>query len=301
MKVATIDNSIFADLCRTITWQFDNATNLIGIIMAYYKNDVEQPGIIKGFYDQSTNQFWSDVLRGTIDISTADDFGLAIWGKLLNCPRVTIKKNLAVGIVDDTILPKELYRKLLIGRFRMLNKNASVEAYCDYIDEVYDGEVKVIDNHDMSITFEATDNLDALTKEFVTNFPEVAFVYPSGVKDNVDAAGLVFGFDGQNTNRASSDPEIGNLDRSNFIWKSPSFSIKTANVTLIGSYQYTGNPIRPIPSQVSIVVDGATKSLTNGTDFICEWATNVEKGTGILVITGIGKYKDVIYRTFQIV
>lgn len=300
MKVATIDNSIFADLCRTITWQFDNATNLIGIIMAYYKNDVEQPGIIKGFYDQSTNQFWNDVLRGTIDISTADDFGLAIWGKLLNCPRVTIKKNLAVGIVEDTILPKELYRKLLIGRFRMLNKNASVEAYCDYIDEVYDGEVKVIDNHDMSITFEATDDLDALTKEFVTNFPEVAFVYPSGVKDNTEATGLVFGFDGQNTGRIEGDPEVGMLDRCSFIWKQPGYSIKTANVSLLGQYSYTGNPIRPIPN-ITISRAGTTMTLTNGTDFICEWATNVQKGTGIILITGIGKFKDSIYRTFQIV
>lgn len=301
MKVATIDNSIFSDLCRTITWQYDQASNLIGIIMAYYQGSIPQPGIIKGFFDQSTNQFWTNFATSFGNIETADDFGLSIWGKILNCPRVTIKKNLSVGITEDTILPKELYRKLLRGRFRMLNTNASVEAYCDYIDFVFDGKVKVIDNHNMSISFEALNTLDDLTKEFVTNFPEVAFVYPAGVMDNADAPGYVFGFDGQNTNRSSSDPVIGGLDNSSFIWKSPAYSIKTANVTLVATFPYTGQPIRPIPSVVSIVYDGVTKNLQNGTDFTCEWATNVEKGIGIIIMTGINKYKDSIFKTFQIV
>ena len=51
MNTANIDNSIGADITRTITWQFDKATHLVGIINA-----------LRDFYDQSTKDLWDGVI-----------------------------------------------------------------------------------------------------------------------------------------------------------------------------------------------------------------------------------------------
>ena len=73
MNTANIDNSIGADITRTITWQFDKATHLVGIINA-----------LRDFYDQSTKDLWDGVIGSVENIDEADDYGVSVWGKILN-------------------------------------------------------------------------------------------------------------------------------------------------------------------------------------------------------------------------
>lgn len=207
MNTSTVDNSIFADLSRVITWQYDNASNLISLIM-----------MMKKFYDSSTNVFWTNWRLNVIDIDNADDYGLAIWGKLLSCPRPEIKAVPSAGIEQQT-LPKELYRKLLKGRFRLLNGNASMNDYCDYVDTVFGGKVTVASGGSMDMTFTATQQLSEIEKAFINQYPDIAFIYPAGVKDNVDADGLFFGFakDGDSFTPCRSD--VGGLNEATFKWR----------------------------------------------------------------------------------
>ena len=96
-----LNNSVEADLDRTITWQYDNAVRLIASI-----------GILKDFAAQSTAAYWDGWKDKVVDINTADDFGLSIWGKILNCPRPTL---------TGGTLSTEVYRRILKARFRLLN------------------------------------------------------------------------------------------------------------------------------------------------------------------------------------
>ena len=57
MKSYVIDNSDQGDIKRSITWQYDNAENLIGIIELF-----------KEFYDKSTKDYF-DTLMSKFDLT----------------------------------------------------------------------------------------------------------------------------------------------------------------------------------------------------------------------------------------
>ena len=76
MNSAIIDNAIGADITRCITCQFDKATRLVGIITA-----------LKDFYDQSTGELWDGMIDSVENIDEANDYGLSVWGKILNVKR----------------------------------------------------------------------------------------------------------------------------------------------------------------------------------------------------------------------
>lgn len=296
MESVTIDNSIFADLCRTITWQYDNATNLIGIIMAYYKNDTEQPGLIKGFFDESTNQFWNNWRLNTLDIDNANDYGLSVWGKLLSCPRPTIKADPTHQVYSQQTLPTELYRKLLKCRFNLLNSNASDEAYRHYIEDMFDGNVTIHDGRDMSITFEIGDGLDNILAAFVSQYPDIAFIYPAGVQDNKRMSGLIFGFDGQQP-VDENDPAIGGFDNSTFDWTGKFKDIRDAYIISQPiDMIYTGYAQEP-----SVTVYWKNnQQLVRGKDFILTYYHNVELGKACVLVTGIGGYTGTVVKYFTI-
>jgi len=64
MNSAIIDNAIGADITRCITWQFDKAARLVGIITA-----------LKDFYDQSTGELWDGIIGSVENIDEANDYG----------------------------------------------------------------------------------------------------------------------------------------------------------------------------------------------------------------------------------
>jgi len=58
-----------------ILWQYDKAPNLLGIMQA--KQD---------WYDAEVAEFWRAWYRDVFDLRTANEFGLAVWGVILNLP-----------------------------------------------------------------------------------------------------------------------------------------------------------------------------------------------------------------------
>lgn len=62
-----------ANLLRAILWQYEGAPKLRQIV------DAEQ-----AYFDGAQAQFWSDWLRDVFDFNTANDFGLAVWARILD-------------------------------------------------------------------------------------------------------------------------------------------------------------------------------------------------------------------------
>jgi len=224
MKVATLNNSIDTEIRQVITWQYDNAPNLIQLVY-----------LIRSMYTQSTAALWNQFAVKThiTDGTKVDGFGLALWGKLLNCPRPILSYG---SPATDHVLSAENYRKLLIGRFRLLNgrpnaassathiipAQASLDDYLAYVKFVYGNYVKVEEkqaqNGVMSLTFTVSNSLSDELKALCSQYPSVAFALPAGVDNNNPWTGNIFGLDGQQ-NGTASDPTIGNLDNSCFYWR----------------------------------------------------------------------------------
>lgn len=148
------------DLEKSILWQYDKANKLSSLItqkQAWYKENVT---------DFITN-FFSNIFN----LKTANDFGLAVWGKLLNFPRQIKKKD------DDSILDlsTEQYRFLLqaqILKFKMKCTIPEINRYLRLIfNEATNENVYVIDNHDMTITYIIQPNsLSVEIKDLIENY-----------------------------------------------------------------------------------------------------------------------------------
>ena len=72
MDSVIIDNSDGGRIDKCITWQFDNATNLIALIDS-----------VKAAYNTTTKDFWDEWLAKHTNINQADSFGLSLIGKLV--------------------------------------------------------------------------------------------------------------------------------------------------------------------------------------------------------------------------
>lgn len=200
MKTIAIDNSTWEDISRAITWQYDGASKLIAIL-----------GMFTDFFNSSTAQLWNYFRLRVVDIDNAHDFGLAIWGKILNCPRPTITIR---GIQRP--LSAQVYKAILKARFRILNENGSIESYCKHIGEAFRGNLEVTDGHDMGLYFSIKEENDLTDEEIalITDFPDVAFVFPAGVRDNEHRNDPVFAFDYEvedESEIAETDPTITNM------------------------------------------------------------------------------------------
>ncbi|MER1702460.1 DUF2612 domain-containing protein, partial [Proteus mirabilis] len=64
-----------SDLLQAILWQYENADKLKSL--AHFKAD---------YFHQSTVLFWQNWYRDIFNIDTANDFGLAVWGRILDVP-----------------------------------------------------------------------------------------------------------------------------------------------------------------------------------------------------------------------
>lgn len=197
-----MDNSVTQELKRVITWQYDNATNLVSIVMS-----------MESFFDESTKKFWDSWIDDVVNVDTANDFGLAVWGTLIGVKRFTT----TVGGVE-TPISTEFYRKIIKARFKLLEGNASLPDYCEFVNTVFDGEVTVIDGLDMSLAFEASESLSGEQLDVFTNHMDEIVEYPTGVHDNDMSDSNVFCLDGQQPLTAT-DPNAGGLDNSSFAWR----------------------------------------------------------------------------------
>lgn len=182
--ILNIFNSI--SLTDNILWQYDNAPNLKSLIFS--KNN---------WYLANNDNFWQEIIDKFLNIHNADDWGLALWGRILQVSRI-------YNIYGSEItLSKELYRRLILGKLSLIHSTGTIPdimKYCNFIFENRAGagntSVYVTDNFDMTIDY---------TFAFSPSLEELALIYsraflptPAGVKEKITIAAVndVFGFYG---------------------------------------------------------------------------------------------------------
>lgn len=190
MKIFNKDFSI--DLRKCILWQYDKAQKLSALITK--KQD---------WYNQNVGRFITDFARNVLNIDTANEFGLSVWGKLLGLDRTV------VFIGGEThYLTTEQYRFLLKGQIMKFNMQyVSVPEINKYLRAIFNlednSEAFVRDNFDMTITYTITKNMGILQEEITQLLNYYDFLpRPTGVGINIVLSYEgYFGFEGAGTNR----------------------------------------------------------------------------------------------------
>ena len=168
------------DFEKHVFWQYNNSPNINSLVSQ--KQD---------WYIENHQNFWQDWITNVLTLSTANDYGLAVWGNLLQTPR-TWKIN-----GENVTLTTQQYRTLLIARLRLLSIRGTVEEINGILNFLFKnyGKAWVIDNYDMTITYRFNFNLTDLQLEILRNL--TLLPRPAGVEMEVIAVGNdVFGFDG---------------------------------------------------------------------------------------------------------
>lgn len=168
------------DFEKHIFWQYNNSPNIKSLITQK-----------QNWYITNQQNFWSDWITNVLTISTANDYGLAIWGNLLQTPR-TWKVN-----GENLTLSTEQYRTLLIARLRLLSIKGTVEEINEILKFLFRnyGKAWVVDNYDMTITYRFNFALTDLQVEILKSL--TLLPRPAGVEMEVLAVGNnVFGFNG---------------------------------------------------------------------------------------------------------
>lgn len=168
------------DFEKHVFWQYNNSPNINSLVSQ--KQD---------WYIKNHQNFWQDWITNVLTLSTANDYGLAVWGNLLQTPR-TWKIN-----GENVTLTTQQYRTLLIARLRLLSIRGTVEEINGILNFLFKnyGKAWVIDNHDMTITYRFNFTLTDLQLEILRNL--TLLPRPAGVEMQVIAVGNdVFGFNG---------------------------------------------------------------------------------------------------------
>lgn len=177
MEIANIDNSVTDDLSRVITWQYDNATRLIGFIY-----------MLKAFYDSAVGGPWDRYMNYLFNLDDADDFGLSVWAATLGINRPTY---VPVSTGEATPISDRYFRNILRGRMFMLKSNYSTKDICQFLKIVYNNRFKISDNLNCSITFSNTSGVETRYEEedwLAANNSEFAFIRPAGVSMSYTAS-----------------------------------------------------------------------------------------------------------------
>lgn len=170
------------DLLKHIFWQYNNAPAFNSLINSK-----------QNWYDENQKNFWDDWIENFLNINTANDWGLAIWGILLSIPR-----NYMVNGVN-TALSKNQYKKVILARLKLLHMRGTIPEINELLKFLFGeyGKAYVIDNFDMTLTYRLDFNLTELqiaVLQSITLLPK-----PAGVKIQLVALNNnVFGFDGSN-------------------------------------------------------------------------------------------------------
>lgn len=168
------------DLEKHIFWQYNNApafNSLVNSKQTWYKiNQVN---------------YWLNWVNNVLNIATANDYGLAIWGILLGIPRVYTVNGV------NTSLTTNQFRTVILARLKLLHMRCTIPEINSLLQFLFGkyGKAYVIDNYDMTMTYRFNFNLTALqiaVLQNVTLLPK-----PAGVEVNIVTLGDdVFGFNG---------------------------------------------------------------------------------------------------------
>ena len=179
-QVLNIDPSI--DLKQCILWQYNNSPKLKALILSKEE-----------WYKNNQAKFWQDWYDKVFNLETANDFGLSVWGEILNFSRNVKTKDGSLHY-----LTTEQYRLILKGQLLKFNMGATAPEINKWLSVVFagKGQVYCLDSLDMTaipIVFrsEPTEEIGWLLGN-IDFFPK-----PAGVGYQIRVIpDTVFGFNG---------------------------------------------------------------------------------------------------------
>jgi len=206
--MATIQQFDFSvDLLRAVLWQYQDATGLQSVLASK-----------SAWYMTHQTEFWANWRRDVFDLTTANDFGCAVWGIILGLPlslgqpgtgdrpnwgfgpgnlnfgNGTFGRNSA-GVSS---LPVEQKRILLRLRYFQLVSDGSVP-HTNFALQSVLGQGYVIDNLDMTITYVFQTALDSRLLQAISTYDLLP--RPAGVEYNIIyLSDPVWGFGPDNLN-----------------------------------------------------------------------------------------------------
>lgn len=196
------------DCMSALLWRHNQADNLTSLI--------EQK---QAWYDLNQESFWEDWFTNVFDLRTANDFGCAVWAKVLGIPLGVIvqpdyttkqifgfatfgsnfdRSNFANK--TQTVIPLTLDQKRLVLRLRyaqLIAKGASVTWVNRIIQYIFSdlgyGPVYVLDGLDMTCDYVFTFAIPSALQFVLQNYDILP--RPDGVQLNiVSTVRKVFGF-----------------------------------------------------------------------------------------------------------
>ncbi len=180
MNTLQIDPQI--NLKQCLLWQYNNAPALRALLLQK-----------EAWYKLHQQEFWEYWYNKVFNLETADDFGLQVWGEILDFPR-------QVRSVDGQlhVLTNEQYRAVLKGQMLKFNMGATAPEINQWLQVVFGskGKVYCLDNLDMTavpFVFEQTPS-----DEILWLLANVDFLpRPAGVGYQVRLIGQdILGFNG---------------------------------------------------------------------------------------------------------
>lgn len=168
------------DFTKHIFWQYNNAPNLNSLVNSK-----------QAWYQTNQTQYWQDWVKNVLNITSANDYGLSIWGILLGVPRTYLVDG------ENMTLSKEQYRTVILARLKMLKMRGTIPEINSLLQFIFGkyGKAYVQDNYDMTITYHFNFNLSALQLAILQS--GIILPRPAGVQIYIVSLGDdVFGFNG---------------------------------------------------------------------------------------------------------
>lgn len=199
-RIEQFDFSV--DLLRALLWQYNDAERLQSVLAQ--KSD---------WYSESQTEFWLDWLVNVFDLTTADDFGLSVWGVILGIPLSfglptsgprpvfgfgEFNQNFengnfgrdAAGVAGLTVDQKRLVLRL---RYYQLVSDGTVP-HTNYVLQQVFGTGYVLDGGNMTMTYVFPTALPSSVLAVLQEFDLLPRPAGVGINTLVDP-GKVFGFD----------------------------------------------------------------------------------------------------------
>ena len=195
------------DLLRAILWQYDGASGLQSLLRSK-----------AAWYDENQRDFWNAWERDVFDLTTANDFGCAVWGLILAVPlsiglpgtgsrpnwgfgpdnlpfELGTFGRLGSGVTGLSLAQKRFVLRL---RYFQLISDGSVPHTNFVLQQVF-GQGYVVDNNDMTVTYVFETELPIAVRTLIDQFDLLP--RPAGVGINIIyLTNPVWGFGPENFN-----------------------------------------------------------------------------------------------------
>lgn len=172
------------NLIQNVLWQYENAAGLKSLI-----SQKEE------WYSTNLNVFWQKIVDDFLNIKTATDWGLNLWGKILNVSRIYYVNG------EQITLSTELYRRLILGKMSLIRSNGTVPEINKYLNFIFSDHTTndtyaavVQDNNDMSVYYVL--NFTPTDEELALIYSRTFLPTPAGVLDKIYLLDqtIIFGF-----------------------------------------------------------------------------------------------------------